>query len=110
MELGYRRSRGENPTREEYVQKFPDDADAVRNVFDEPPVAHIAESSFSSQGRAVPEMLGKFQVIGRLGTGGQGSALLGGIWTLAVLSFSSCTTPRQEVQAVTDPPSAMVRP
>ena len=75
MELGYRRSRGENPTREEYVQKFPDDADAVRNVFDEPPVAHIAESSFSSQGRAVPEMLGKFQVIGRLGTGGQGSAL-----------------------------------
>ena len=76
IELDYRRGQGENPTREEYLRKFPDDADAVQDVFDEPKVIHDDNSTFSSPGQAVPEMLGKFQVIGRLGTGGQGSALL----------------------------------
>jgi serine/threonine-protein kinase len=76
VELDYRRRRGEAPTCEEYLRRFPDDAAAVRDVFDGPTVTYSAESTMDSPNGAIPETLGKYQVIGRLGTGAQGSALL----------------------------------
>jgi hypothetical protein len=43
---------------------------------EESTVAHTGESGADSPAGEIPETLGKFLVIGRLGTGGQGSALL----------------------------------
>ena len=43
---------------------------------EEPTVTHRGESGVDSAGGALSQALGKFLVIGRLGTGGQGSALL----------------------------------
>jgi serine/threonine protein kinase len=76
VELDYRRRRGESPNREEYLRRFPTDARVVHGVFDEPTVTYTAESSLDTSGEVIPERLGKFQVLGRLGSGGQGSALL----------------------------------
>jgi serine/threonine-protein kinase len=76
IELDYRRRRGESPTPAEYLQRLPDHADAVQGAFEEPTVTYTAKPSFDFTEGEIPEALGKFQVNGRLGTGGQGAALL----------------------------------
>jgi hypothetical protein len=76
VELSRRVQRGEKPRREEYFQRFPDQAEVIAGVFDEPPGTGTEESLTDSPGESCPRMLGKFQVIGRLGSGSQGSALL----------------------------------
>jgi hypothetical protein len=76
LELDYRRRRGESPTLEGYLRRFPDDPAAVRDAFAEPTVSCAGESSAGPTGAEIPEQLGKFLVVGRLGAGGQGSALL----------------------------------
>ena len=48
----------------------------MHGVFDEPSVTYVTESTIDAASDAIPERLGKFKVIGRLGSGGQGSALL----------------------------------
>jgi serine/threonine protein kinase len=76
VELDRRRHRGENPTPMEYLRRFPQHSALIQGVFDEPAAACSPESAGDSPGDLPTEPLGKFQLIGRLGTGGQGSALL----------------------------------
>jgi serine/threonine protein kinase len=80
VELDYRRRRGESPAPEDYLRRFPDDEEVVRSAFDEPTVSYSTGSPLDPQYGVVreplPETIGKFIVLGRLGTGGQGSAYL----------------------------------
>jgi serine/threonine-protein kinase len=92
LELAHRRRLGENPTPDEYLARFPDDASIIRLVFAETVVTPAPESGAEtgsllsgitedSDGAGASastgaERIGKFQVIRRLGTGGQASALL----------------------------------
>jgi hypothetical protein len=90
LELNHRRRRGESPTQDEYLARFPEDTSIIRGAFEETtvtiPPAHGADSHSlgpcSTEPSAGPgaiapgERIGKFLVIRRLGTGGQASALL----------------------------------
>jgi Protein kinase domain len=72
VEIDYRRRRGESPTPEEYLERFPGDEEVVRGVFHEP----ASSRATGLLQEPLPAMLGKFVVIARLGRGGQGSAYL----------------------------------
>src|SRR5262249_11517525 len=90
VELDYRRRRGESPTPEEYLARFPEDAKVVGTAFEETTVSfHPAspadsarpglpdtEPSLEPGSAAPPTQIGRFVVIRRLGAGGQGSAIL----------------------------------
>ena len=80
LELDYRRSHGESPEPEGYLRRFPEDAEIIRDLFGEPTVSRITESGTEPSPDPphvpVPETIGKFAVLGRLGQGGQGSAYL----------------------------------
>jgi hypothetical protein len=90
VELYYRRARGESPVPEEYLALFPDDAELIRRAFDETTVSYTparqsaagwpgsrsTEPSGDADAAEGPDKVGKFIVVSRLGTGGQGSALL----------------------------------
>ena len=91
IELACRRRRGEAPGAAEYLDRFPEYGEAVMRAFaeeatapvpaasttDPSPVADLAElraANFAAE--PLPETIGKFLVLGRLGEGGQGSAFL----------------------------------
>ena len=90
LELHYRGRRGESPTPEEYLARFPDDALLIRDAFEATTVSFpaatdavldgldggIARPAAETGGVGPEERIGKFLVIRRLGTGGQASALL----------------------------------
>ena len=89
VELTYRRRRGEAPLAAEFEPRFPDDVAVIRRA-----LAEEMTASFSSEGssdrffqlvnepapepgqESLPESIGKYLVLGRLGGGGQGAALL----------------------------------
>ena len=89
VELKHRRDRGETPEAGEYERRFPGDAAAIRSVFAEPEtVAKPAEvtteprtsGSFETDWPVapapLPEKVGKYVVLNRLGKGGQGATYL----------------------------------
>ncbi|MFO0954844.1 MAG: protein kinase [Isosphaeraceae bacterium] len=90
VELAYRRQRGDSIVREDYRRRFPDRAPAVGEAFDTPTVSFVPGSTtflslLRDRGQAtppperrdeVPERIGKYEVLRRLGRGGQGSAFL----------------------------------
>src|SRR5262245_18358136 len=89
VELPHRRRLGETPKAREYERRFPDHTGAIRRAFAEEPtvsVQNATDGSFLDQlihgpspafePEPLPEAIGKFTVLGRLGRGGQGSAFL----------------------------------
>jgi serine/threonine protein kinase len=81
VELDYRRRRGESPTPVDYLRRFPEGAEVVRDAFEQPTISYSAGSNRdqpppSPLPELVPPRIGKFTVLGRLGSGGQGSAYL----------------------------------
>jgi hypothetical protein len=80
VELDYRRGRGERPAVEDYMRRFPDNARVIRSAFNDPTVSLANGSTWDrpvvQHSEPVPTTIGKFAVIGRLGSGAQGSALL----------------------------------
>ena len=68
--------RGSGPADGAATALYPEETDAEPDLLDNPTASFGAESPFDAPEGKLPETLGKFQVIGRLGTGGQGSALL----------------------------------
>ena len=90
IELDYRRRRAEVPTRDEYARRFPEDLEAVRAAFDGEPTVSMPRRESAGSGRldfmvADPpgasagfraEPVGKYEMLGPLGGGGQGKALL----------------------------------
>ena len=91
VELKYRRDRGESPTVEEYERRFPEEMEIIRAAFAEPvtvsipPGTTIDPSPFGLSDilrlaapapESLPEKIGKYNVVGRLGVGGQGSTYL----------------------------------
>jgi serine/threonine protein kinase len=90
IELEYRRRGGEDPTLEVYARRFPEDLDAVRAAFegertrtwprvvwtDSEHIDTLLADPLHTGRSSHPERIGKYEVLGRLGGGGQGSALL----------------------------------
>jgi hypothetical protein len=80
IELDYRRRRNESPAPEDYLRRFADDAEVVRHAFEEPTVSFTTGPALDSLPSLLrdplPVTIGKFDVLGQLGTGGQGSAYL----------------------------------
>jgi hypothetical protein len=82
VELTYRRARGESPTLEEYRRRFPEDLETIRAAFAEPVTITIPPGSTTTDwppapgSEPLPERIGKYIVVGRLGTGGQGETFL----------------------------------
>jgi hypothetical protein len=80
VELDYRRRRGESPSQEDYLRRFPKNPEVVRDAFEQPTSSHHAGTILDQPpvplGDLLPPTIGKFLVLGRLGGGGQGSAYL----------------------------------
>jgi serine/threonine protein kinase len=80
VELDYRRRRGEQPINGEYLTRFPDAVEVVRGAFEEPTMSMTSGTTVDMTSlhrvEPLPETIGKFLVVGRLGSGGQGSAYL----------------------------------
>jgi predicted Ser/Thr protein kinase len=89
IEVEYRRRRGEVPRPEEYERRFPTFVEVVRSAFCEKATEsnrpattsdtvhfELFEPAATAPGPETAEQFGKYEVIGRLGGGGQGSAFL----------------------------------
>jgi hypothetical protein len=91
VELSYRHRRGDVPTSAEYVPRFPEDAAVIQHIFAKQ--TSILDPTSNSRGSSLldligaslssaagpqplPDRIGKYQVLGRLGRGGQGAAYL----------------------------------
>jgi predicted Ser/Thr protein kinase len=71
-ELEARRQRGETPTPEEYLQRFPDQADLVRRLFPAETTSAPPLPCPTVIDGGLPLLIGRYRVVEGLGRGGQG--------------------------------------
>jgi serine/threonine protein kinase/tetratricopeptide (TPR) repeat protein len=103
-EYAERLARGEQPCAEEYVQRYPDHADVIRNLFAS--LRLLRQSGGSPPGRAAGELqaecpLGDFRLVREVGRGGMGVVYeavqlsLGRRVALKVLPFAAALDAQQ---------------
>ncbi|QDT11779.1 serine/threonine-protein kinase [Stieleria marina] len=71
LDVDYRQRRGETPTKREYLERFPDDAEAVHDAYDEggKPTGAFVPPSVERLGELLPSL----QIIELIGAGGMGA-------------------------------------
>ncbi|MDX2038306.1 MAG: serine/threonine-protein kinase [Isosphaeraceae bacterium] len=98
LEIELRRGEGESPDAADYVERFPELAELVREALEAPATRGVAHD--------VPTHLGKYRVMRPLGDGGQGSILLAVdplLRRLVAIKIYHCTDESQSmVQAIVE--------